>query len=403
MKTRSDFLLAASIAISLLFIGVLFAGYGDAEKENAAPVVTAQPAPTVKPSFDADTWTALRTDDPKTMVQRLRESGFPPEFIRAIMAAQLRESYAPRMKALDPDVDKRPFWKNYTIDPKVQVAQMQLHREQQKELRALLGPDADPRENMNALYQGLRFDSVPPEKLSDLQQLLRALEEARSDIFASGGGGMIGPEIQKRVEALQKEHNAALGRVLTPSELEEWNLRNSDTARSIRYQLSAFNPSEDEFRTVFKLQGAFEELFPRMMSPPSPEEQQRRGEAQRQLTEQIKAALGPARAAEYERANDFNYRQTTQLVARLDLPPATTDQVYEVQKEIREKMNTVMRSGPAPEEREPQLAQLAAEAESRVTSILGARGFEAYKQHGGSWMQSLRPRPATNATPTPGR
>lgn len=402
MKKRIDLLLAASIGLSLLLIGILFAGYGGKANHIPAPVLTVHPAPT-KPAVDVDTWTTLHTDDPGAMVQRLREGGFPPEFIRAIMAAQLREAYAPRLKALDPEVDKRPFWKNHTIDPKVQIAQMQLHREQQKALRALLGADADPRENMNALYQGLRFDSVPPEKLSDVQQLLREFEEARSDIYSSGGGVMIGPEIQKRVEALQKEHHAALGRVLTPPELEEWNLRNSDTARSIRYQLSAFNPSEEEFRTVFKLQGAFEELFPRVMSPSSPEEQQRRGEAQRQLTEQIKAALGPVRATEYERANDFNYRQTMQLVARLELPAVTTDQIYEVQKDIREKMNTVMRSSPAPAEREPQLAQLATEAETRVTSILGARGFEAYKQYGGSWMQSLRPRPAPNAAPAPGR
>ena len=36
-------------------------------------------------------------------------------------------------------------------------------------------------------------------------------------------------------------------------------------------------------------------------------------------------ALGADRFAEYERATDYNYRQTSQLVARLELPPAAAD------------------------------------------------------------------------------
>jgi hypothetical protein len=120
-------------------------------------------------------------------------------------------------------------------------------------------------------------------------------------------------------------------------------------------------------------------------------------EEQRQLTEQIKAALGPVRATEYERATDFNYRQTSQLVTRLELPPATTEQVYGIQKDIREKMTAFARSSPSQADREQHFAQLAAEAETRVTALLGPNGFEAYKQHGGTWMQTLRPRAPGNA------
>jgi hypothetical protein len=395
MKKLIDILLVASIGLSLLLLAVLLAGYESPADEAPAPVLATQPARPVKPAIDTETWKNLRSDDLTTMVQRLRERGFPPEFIRAIIAAQLRELYTDRMKDADPDADQRPFWKNYSIDPKVRVAQYRLYREQQDILRTLLGAEADPRENMSALFRGLRFDTVPPEKLADVQGILRNFEAARSDLYA--GAGMIGPEIQKRVEALQKEQHAALAQVLTPQELEEWDVRNSDTARSLRYQLSAFDASEAEFRTLFKLQSEFEERFPRMTVIPSPEEQQRRSEAQRQLNEQIKAALGTTRGDEYARATDFSYRQTSQLVARLELPPATTTQIHEVQKEIREKMNAVMRSNPAPAERAEKFAQLAAEAETRVTSILGSRGFEAYKQYGGTWMQSMRPRPPSNA------
>ena len=399
MKKLIGVLLVGSIALSVVLLGVLFAGYGRAEEVVVSPR-TVPTAPQPKPAIDGETWASLRTDDLPAMVQRLRERGVPPEFVRAIITAQVREAYAARMKAVDPDVDRRPFWKSYSTDPKVQLAQLRLHREQQKVVRDLLG-DADPQEQLQALYQGLRFETVPPEKVADVQRIVRQFEDARNDIYSSAGGGMIGPEIQKRADALMKDRHAALAQVLTPQELEEWDIRNSDVARNIRSQLAAFNPTEAEFRTIYKMQAEFEERFPRMSMAMSQEDQQRRGEAQMQLNQQIKAALGPVRAPDFDRANDYSYRQTSQLVARLELPAATTEQVYNVQKEIREKLNTLGRSSSTPAEREQLFTNLRAEAETRVTAILGARGFEAYKQYGGEWMQALRPRPANAAARAP--
>src|SRR5688572_4996178 len=216
MKNVISILLAGSIAASVLLLGILFAGYGGADEAMRPSVVSKTPAPAAKPEIDSQTWTNFQADDLPTMVQRLRERGVPPEFLRAIMMAQLRELYAPRMKALDPDAEKKPFWKSYTIDPKVQAAQMQLHREQQKALQTLLGPDAEPADTINALHRGVRFESVPSEKIPEVQRLLREFEDARNDIYSSGGGGMIGPDLQKRVEALQKEQQVALSRILTP-------------------------------------------------------------------------------------------------------------------------------------------------------------------------------------------
>src|SRR6188768_2373161 len=138
MKKFFDVLLVGSIALSVVLLGILFAGYGRAEKVVVSPrTVRTEPQP--KPAIDGETWASLRTDDLPAMVQRLRERGVPPEFVRAIITAHLREAYAARMKAVDPDVDRRPFWKSYSTDPKVQLAQLQLHREQQKVIRDLLG------------------------------------------------------------------------------------------------------------------------------------------------------------------------------------------------------------------------------------------------------------------------
>ena len=117
-----------------------------------------------------------------------------------------------------------------------------------------------------------------------------------------------------------------------------------------------------------------------------------RGEAQKQLNEDVKAALGAVRYAEYQRATDYSFRQTTQLVARLDLPPESANQVYAVQKDIQDRANTLRQnSALSSDERTAQFAALANETKTKVTAVLGEGGFAAYKENGGSWMQMLQP------------
>ena len=111
-----------------------------------------------------------------------------------------------------------------------------------------------------------------------------------------------------------------------------------------------------------------------------------RGAAQADLQKHLEAAFDPNRFAAYQRATDYSYRQTTAHASRLELPAGTADQVYAVQKEIQDRMRT----GPmTPADR----AALADEATAKVSALLGPRGFDAYKQNGGQWLQNLTPRP----------
>jgi len=232
--------------------------------------------------------------------------------------------------------------------------------------------------------------------------LLREHEEARADAFSSFSGGMLTAEMQKKLKAVDKNHLDALAAILSPAEFEAYNLRNSDTSRQLRGNLTAFNPTEDEFRTLYKLQATYDERFGPMYAIPSPEEQRQRSEAQRDLNEQIKATLGPARGAEYDRATDYNYRQTSQLVARLELPADTTTKIWEVKQDVEQRANALRRdTSLAPEARLQQLTALATESTTRLTPLLGGqRGMEAFKQYGGFWLNNLTPRPGMSTTGT---
>ena len=201
--------------------------------------------------------------------------------------------------------------------------------------------------------------------------------------------------------------------VLSPEELEAYDLRASPTANQLRYNLTAFDATEDEYRAIFKVQRAYDEqlrdLAPTLGSGPlTPEQSRARQTIQEQLNADLKAALGDQRYADYQRAMDYNYRQTTQLVARLNLPPQTANELYAVQKEMEQRrMNFAASANGTALTREQAMDQMTAlqqEATARVTSALGgnAAALEAYKQYGGSWLANLVPRPPRPLGPATG-
>lgn len=401
MKTVVSLLVVVSFALNIFFVGALFTRREPPASPSARPDERPAVAAPSGPVVNGQVWAQLKSAEGlPAMVKRLRDAGFPPDLVRVIMAAQLRESYAARLRALDPGAESRPFWKGVTADPRVMQAQNALYREQRKLLRELLGPDAEPAENVNAIFQGRRMDSVPADKVDDVRRLLRELEEARSDAYSGSTGGLISTDLAKKLRDLDKAHQDALGQVLSPAELEAYNLRNSDTARQLRGNLAAFDPMEQEFKTLFKLQAEFDARYSNLYGVSSPDEQRQRMEAQRQLTEQMKAALGPVRGEEYERASDYSYRQTSQLVARLELPSETTARVWEVKKDIEQRSMSLYRDQSlAADERRTRLAALAEESTTRLSPLLGGtRGLEAYKLNGGFWLNNLTPRPAQPVT-----
>lgn len=387
MKPLVATLAALSLAANLALVGLLLAGRGHSDTPAPASSASAAPAPKTAPAV-SELWQNLSSgDDLAATTQRLRDLGLPAHIVRAIITARVSELFAPRFKALRKD-NAATYWKNATVDSRVRQAEYQLYREQQKMLRDLLGADAES-PDMN-VFSRLRLDSVPAGKLEAVKDAFRLAEDRRQEVFQNIMG-TITPETQRKLDAIAKDHQATLAGILTPPELDEYNLRNSDVSQNLRYELAAFEPTEEEFRSIYKI---WSQLDP-FVGGLSQEEMQRRGNAQQKAREQIKAMLGPVRGAEYERASDYSYRQTSMLVSRLELPPETTLKVWEVKQDIEKRVNPIrMDRTLSNEARTQQLAALAEEGTQRVTALVGTRGIEAYKaQGGGFWLQSIQPRP----------
>lgn len=362
------------------------------EDRPEAPV-TASPKPEpARPPVSAEMWRNLSTADPRTVHERLLAAGFPPEVARATVAALLQRDLDARREALLAGQGNVGFWKDPSQDAALQAELRRLNREGRSRVREILGPD-EPTGLAAALSGQVSF--LPPAKAEQVRELLLGFIDRSFDAA--------GDQVKQR--AIEEERRAALRQLLTPDELTEYDLRNSNTAHRLRGELTAFRTTEEEFRLIHALRQPFDEKYSQTTSgiiSYNTETGRQRLEDERRLTEQIKSALGPVRGAEYERALDPNYRTTSQLVSRLELPPETTDQLLALQREFEAQRRQLARTGPSREDLLLQATRLQQEALERVTPLLGgSRNVDAYRQYGGAWISNLAPRPSAMPTRPP--
>lgn len=377
-----------SLAANAVLLVVL--AVGAASGSRVDPLAAERPANSTAASapspLTAEAWSKLEAEDLSAHVAQLRREGFPPEVVRAVIAARVHKEFAARRKAIEGD--EQPYW-IVNRDPKQQAELAALSREESRRLHQLVGPDP---EDGTAARIARAMPSLSPEKAGAVAEVRDRANEKRSDIYAATRNASL-PEDTAKLNAIEQEARAELVAILSPQELEEYDFRMSTTASRLRNNLVAFDATEAEYRAIFKLQSDLDAKFGNLSPGVSPDVMRARSDAQRAMNEEIKTALGEARYADYQRASDYNYRRTTQLVARLNLPPETANDLYALQQSTQARLNELRRAPTNnPQERFAQISALSAETETTLlTKLGGPAGLEAYKQNGGNWVSNLGP------------
>lgn len=342
--------------------------------------------------IDQHTWAELTTGELRDVAARLRAEGFPPGMQRAILMAMITEKFAARHKELAQLIAAQPWWASQTGivgGAKAITLRQQIAREEKEMLDQLIGPEEGLTDYARA-RRPRQYGDLPPGKVSDLERLTADYNELMQEVRTNAQGLLL-PEDREKITYLQNEMRADIAKLLTPDELLEYNLRSSPSAAQLRSQLIAFNPSEEEFRALYKQRAAFDALWPNPEGM-APEQRNQYFQARDKLTEQAKDALSPERFAEYQQKTDSAYVQTSQLLARLQLPDTKTTELVALQKDTQKRAQTIRgdRALPA-DQRDLQLGALGAEAAVRVSAIIGETNLPAYRQSAGNWLNQLRP------------
>ncbi|HSI08257.1 MAG: hypothetical protein ACAH89_13690 [Rariglobus sp.] len=404
-------LLAASLVANAALVTITLRKNSDGSASSTA----GSPAASVKPrsgssvaaadiKLPAEFISALNGNDPEVLRDLLRAAGFSDEMVRSIVQMRIWKKYEDRFKALNPQQQpdpNKPWWKddrnqqnrwNSGMTKAQRDEQRRLQREIQDESERLLGKDA----NQNR-WQDQRLAFLPSEKRQALQDIQQDYQELMSEIQQETQGFRL-PSDAEKLRFLQEEQKRDIAALMTPDELQAYELRNSNTANQLRWKMTQYDATEQEYIAIFPLQKAFDEKYNPQSNDPYAEQPVRdqnfwkeRQEAEKQLQEQIRGLIGEERYVDSIRRQDQDWQQLEAATRRLALPADTPQKLFAVRDSVATSVQQIADNPNfTAEQKKQELASIATATRDQVRAALGEEGAQAYfKNNGMTWLKEL--------------
>ncbi len=364
---------------------------GLAPATTAAPPAARAPAPPTGQT--APLWTAFGSSDLPTLIARLRAAGFPPAVIQAIAAARIEGQFTSRLRALASQVENVPFWRpgltSMGSNTRFFEERTQIYRERARQLRELLGQDFLASASPDASAQQQRqYGQLSTAKITLIERINDDYAEMISQVRAATNGIFL-PEDREKLALLEREKRTDLAAILTPQELEDYEMRSSPITQRLRSAMTWMNATEEEFRAVFRIQQQFGDPINYAMGVRPTVNFQERQVREKQVSSAVASALGERRAAEYERAQHYEFQQLARIVQRekRDLQAAIT--AFDLRSSAAEgSMRIHDDRSLAPEQRQAAMRALAQKTREQLTETLGATAGKAYADSA-TWLQAI--------------
>ena len=417
---KISFLIALSLATNLILAALIFrpghgvatpssgdlpAEIGAAENPSAAPN---QPGVTT-PAGAKISWRDLQAAELKEFVRKLRAVNCPEETIKDLVLADLNRRYSKQQQSLWSDLQNQDYWKPYQRKTSLEDQKKNRDRSKQmqtmqKEKTALIveifGVDVEKQrmkeegfdpENMGWNPNGnLAF--LPEAKREAVKKYLDDFQEKMQEFYASTMGGW-DADARAKQKKLEQEKLDGLAQFLTPEELREYKLRNSQTAQQISSDLHGVDLTRAQYEALFDIRSQYGDSIYNYGDAGNDAATIKQIEQNKKdMSAEIAATLGTDKSAELERAQDYQYQQLASLARHNDLPPETAPKIYDF-KQAAEKAAEALKASPdfSSQERQAALAQIRAETEASVKAALGDKLYKRYMSNGGWWLNNIAP------------
>lgn len=396
-------LLAASLVANAAFVTVTLrrtdsvSGSSSSSQSSATLAKPSSSSTQSKAEAPADIVSALKANDPEALRDLLRAAGVPDETVRNLVSSAIWSRFSERMKALQPKPDpNKPWWKNDqnnwfgNLTREQRAEQRRLQREATDETTRILGPNKD---NYGWGWQDSRLSFLSEDKRQDFQEIEQDYQDLTMEIQQEMNGFTL-PSDTEKLRFLEEEKKRDLAAILTPAELEDYELRMSKTAQQLRWKMTRFDGTEEEYRKVFALQKAFDasQQTDAWGNPinQSPDAWKQRQEAEKLLNTQIKETLGGDRYAEYARSQNNEYQQLQSATKRLALPPETAANVFNLRNDVATQSKLIAdNENLAPDQKKQALADLAKKTREQVVASLGEEAAGVYLKSGMNWLNTV--------------
>jgi hypothetical protein len=273
-----------------------------------------------------------------------------------------------------------------------------LAAERRRLITEVLGPDALAAEVAQQTWRTTLEQQrswLPAEKREQLIDLEEKYQQRLVEWDANLGlrpYGLSTAEDGNSLQEWQKEFDEAKQQLLTPEELDELHLRESDAAEWAG-NLPGFDATEDEWRAMTRLRSERDENHSQLGPELSDEDRTaRQNELQANFEQGLKGTLGPDRFAQYELANNGEFQAVRNITQRYGLPDSIAASAYEIEQTAQAQARQVADDANLPPEaRQATLLAIRQETERSLGELLNSRVFSTYKEYHGDWLKELVP------------
>jgi hypothetical protein len=343
-----------------------------------APETSTNTTPKVVVRRQFFNWNEIESDDYPTFIANLRRIGCPELTIRDIIVADVNQMFAQR-RSQEVVTAESEWWKSEP-DLNATEAAIKKYGDLEKERTDLLTKLLGPNWNINfTQVSGPGTVSLDGPILGKLDPEIKLRVE---EIAASSGrksieyveaqraaGKTLHPAEMARIRA---EHRAELAKILTPEQLEEYLLRHSANAETLRDQLRGFNATPDEFRAIFRARDAIDNEIQLNYSGADAAAVKMRDELEKKRDAAVAAELGPDRSALYRATADPLFREAQFLAQQTGATPEKVLPLYQIQLEsARERARIAADNSMSPSDRATAIRKVTEQEEEARRKVLG--------------------------------
>jgi hypothetical protein len=227
---------------------------------NNPPAAATPTTLTNRPHFD---WQQVESADYRTYLNNLRAIGCPEQTVRDIVTADVTQAFAARRSGIMAERFRdSEYWKS---NPAEAAARANLEGQRREvddamngTLRELLGSDAQlpataAAWQQAALEQQLTMLPAGTRETTTALLLQYAGVDAQIRELSRNQLALENPEERQRVIEDYNRKRAALQTLLTPEQYELVDMTVSWTADNLRRAMTRFQPTEEEFRAIFRI------------------------------------------------------------------------------------------------------------------------------------------------------
>lgn len=329
------------------------------------------PGTAVEPARDhgrqgSPAWASVRSDDFRVYLGNLRQLGMPEALAKACLLTEIRSAYdAKRREVLGAS---SPF-----LLPPRRLAQ--LADEEDALVAELLGEEAlaELRSPAGTSEDLRRLAFLPESSARQVMEIERRYQ-SRTEAISEAAQGFETVEDIRAGNALARERDGEIARILGPEAMEDYLAHTSDTASQMHAEGFAYRDMT-EFKAVLNLRRRMQETMESITSE-GRSDPVRVAELSEPVEAEIRGLLGDDRYADYQLRQESEYQELRALCRRYELDESIAAKAYALANRSEapgEAAGEEAASGDASAEEASVLAETA------LAELLGADAYRSYR------------------------